>query len=228
MANCVIIMGASGTGKSTSIKGLDPKETVVINVLGKKLPFKGSAAVYNTESKNMFKIDDYKKLNETLLGISMNAAYVKNVVIDDSMYVMRKEYFTRAKEVGYGKYTELAQHFQSIIQTCENLRDDLNIFFMMHCEEIVSDGTIIGYQVATIGKLLLSQYNPVECVPMLLFSAVQYNEQGVASYGFYTHRCKQGSVEIPAKTPSEMFAADFIPNDLGYVTKAMNEYYGVA
>lgn len=126
------------------------------------------------------------------------------------------------------KYTELAQHFQSIIQTCENLRDDLNIFFMMHCEEIVSDGTIIGYQVATIGKLLLSQYNPVECVPMLLFSAVQYNEQGVASYGFYTHRCKQGSVEIPAKTPSEMFAADFIPNDLGYVTKAMNEYYGVA
>lgn len=103
MANCVIIMGASGTGKSTSIKGLDPKETVVINVLGKKLPFKGSAAVYNTESKNMFKIDDYKKLNETLLGISMNAAYVKNVVIDDSMYVMRKEYFTRAKEVGYGK-----------------------------------------------------------------------------------------------------------------------------
>lgn len=228
MANCVIIMGASGTGKSTSIKGLDPKETVVINVLGKKLPFKGSAAVYNTESKNIFKIDDYKKLNETLLAISANAAYVKNVVIDDSMYVMRKEYFTRAKEVGYGKYTELAQHFQSIIQTCENLRDDLNIFFMMHCEEIVSDGTIIGYQVATIGKLLLSQYNPVECVPMLLFSAVQYNEQGVASYGFYTHRCKQGSVEIPAKTPSEMFSADFIPNDLGYVTQAMNEYYGVA
>lgn len=124
------------------------------------------------------------------------------------------------------KYTELAQHFQSIIQTCEQLRDDLNVFFMLHCEEIVSDGSIVGYQIATVGKLLLSQYNPVECVPMVLFSSVQYDDKGNASYGFYTHRCKNGSVEIPAKTPADMFEADFIPNDLGEVAKAMKEYYG--
>ena len=124
------------------------------------------------------------------------------------------------------KYTELAQHFQSIIQTCESLRDDLNVFFMMHCEEVTSDGAIVGYQVATVGKLLISQYNPVECVPMLLFSMVQYDDKGNASYGFITHRVKQGAVEIPAKTPSEMFAEDFIPNDLGLVVKAMRDYYG--
>ena len=47
MANCVIILGKSGTGKSTSIKTLDPKETVILNVLGKKLPFKGSNTFYN-------------------------------------------------------------------------------------------------------------------------------------------------------------------------------------
>lgn len=226
MANCVIIMGASGTGKSTSIKGLDPKDTVIVNVLGKKLPFKGSAKIYNQESKNLFRIEDYQTLNQLLVSISTSAPHVRNVVIDDSMYIMRKEYFKRAKEVGYGKYTELAQHFQSIIQTCEQLRDDLNIFFLMHCEEIVSDGTIVGYQVATIGKLLLSQYNPVECVPMLLFSSVVYSDKGEATYGFYTHRCKQGSVEIPAKTPSDMFDQDFVPNDLGLIVKAMNEYYG--
>ena len=97
---------------------------------------------------------------------------------------------------------------------------------MMHCEEIVSDGTIVGYNVATVGKLLLSQYNPVECVPMLLFSAVRYDDKGAATYGFYTHRCKIGSVEIPAKSPEGLFGQDFIPNDLGAVTKAMVEYYG--
>jgi hypothetical protein len=55
------------------------------------------------------------------------------------------------------KYTELAQHFQNIIQTCEMLRDDLNVFFMMHVEEDFSDNTLVGYHVATVGKLLLSQ-----------------------------------------------------------------------
>lgn len=124
------------------------------------------------------------------------------------------------------KYTELAQHFQSIIQKCETLRDDLNVFFIMHSEEVVSDGTIIGYQPATVGKLLLSQYNPIECVPMVLFSAVKYDDKGTPQYGFYTHRCKSGNIEVPAKSPDEMFTEDFIPNDLGMVVKAMNEYYG--
>ena len=225
MANCVIVMGASGTGKSTSIKGLNPAETVVFNILGKKLPFKGSAKAYNKEAKNIFQVEDYSSLNQFLVGIDKNAVHVKNVIIDDGIYIMRKEYFKRAKESGYGKYTELAQHFQSIIQTCETLRENLNVFLMLHCEEVVSDGTIIGYQLATVGKLLLSQYNPVECVPMVLFAAIQYDDKGNASYGFFTHRCKNNGVEIPAKTPDGLFEQDFIPNDLGVVVKAMDEYY---
>lgn len=100
MANCVIVMGASGTGKSTSIKGLEPKETVVVNILGKKLPFKGSAKAYSKENKNMFQIEDYNSLNQLLSSINKNATYVKNVIIDDSIYIMRKEYFKRAKETG--------------------------------------------------------------------------------------------------------------------------------
>ncbi len=103
MANCVIVMGASGTGKSTSIKGLNPAETVVFNILGKKLPFKGSAKVYNKDNKNMFQVEDYSTLNQFLTGVDKNAPHVKNVIIDDGIYIMRKEYFKRAKESGYGK-----------------------------------------------------------------------------------------------------------------------------
>lgn len=103
MANCVIVMGASGTGKSTSIKGLDAKETVVVNILGKRLPFKGSAASYNRDNKNMFQLEDHNSLNQMLASIDKNAPHVKNVVIDDGIYIMRKEYFKRAKEVGYGE-----------------------------------------------------------------------------------------------------------------------------
>ena len=226
MANVVMLLGKSGTGKSTSVKTLNPKETVVINVLGKRLPFKGSQGMYSSQNNNLFQRDDYQQII-TLLGyIDKSAPHIKNVIIDDMIYVMRKEYFKRAKETGYGKYTELAQHFQQIVSTCEGLRPDLNIFFILHSEDIQSDKTTIGYKVSTIGNLVDNQYNPIEVVPMVLYSSVQYDDKGQAKYGFYTHRFKEGTVEIPAKTPDGMFEEDFISNDLGYVVKAMAEYYG--
>lgn len=225
MANICMILGKSGSGKSTSIKTLDPKETVVFNVLKKRLPFKGSKAIYNTENKNLFNVDEYSTIVTYLIGINDKMPNVKNVIIDDMTYVMRKEYFKTAKVTGFNKFVDMAAHFQSIINTAENLRDDLNVFLIMHSEEIVSDGTIIGYKPSTVGKLIDSSYNPVEVVPMVLFSSVKYDDKGNASYGFYTHKCMEGNVEIPAKSPDEMFEENFIPNDLGYVVKAMNEYY---
>lgn len=225
MANAVIILGKSGTGKSSSIKGLDPKETVVLNVLGKKLPFKGSSSLYNTENKNLFRIEEYTQAINMLQSIDKNASYVHNIIIDDAIYIMRKEYFKRAKETGYGKFTELAMHFQQIISTIENMRDDINVFLILHSEDIQSDKTTVGYKVSTIGQLLDDQYNPVEVVPMVLYSSIKYNDKGNANYGFYTHRFMDGVIEIPAKSPAEMFKEDFIPNDLGYVVKAMKEYY---
>ena len=225
MANNVIILGKSGSGKSSSIKTLNPKETVVINVLRKKLPFKGSQSLYNTDNKNLFNVDDYTQVISLLQNIDKSAPHVKNVILDDVIYTMRKEYFRRAKETGYGKYTELAQHFQQMIQTCEMMREDINVFFILHSEDIQSDKITTGYKVSTIGSLIDNQYNPVEVVPMVLYSAVKYDDKGNASYGFYTHRTMEGTVEIPAKSPAEMFEEDFIPNDLGYVVKKMNEYY---
>lgn len=124
------------------------------------------------------------------------------------------------------KFTDMAAHFQSIIKTAENMRDNLNVFLIMHCEEIISDNVVIGYKPSTVGKLIDSAYNPMEVVPMLLFSAVKYDENKKPIYGFYTHRCMEGNIEIPAKSPADMFEEDFIPNDLALVVKAMNEYYG--
>ena len=226
MANIIMLLGKSGTGKSTSIKGLDPKETVVINVLGKRLPFKGSNSLYNKENKNLFQRESYTDIISLIQNISDKATNVKNIILDDFIYVMRKEYFSRARETGYNKYTELAQHFQQIISTCEKLREDLNVFMILHSEDIQSDKTTTGYKVSTVGNLVDNCYNPLEVVPMVLYSSVKYDDKGNTQYGFYTHRCKEGVVEIPAKTPDEMFDEDFIPNDLGYVVKKMNEYYG--
>lgn len=220
-----MILGKSGTGKSTAIKTLNPKETVVINILKKRLPFKGSGSLYNKENKNLFNVDDYASINSFIEGINKNAGYVKNIVVDDFTYVMRKEYFKSAKVTGFTKFVDMGAHFQSIIQTAENTREDLNIFLVMHCEEIISDNVIVGFKPSTIGKMIDSTYNPIEVVPMVLFSSVKYDENKKPIYGFYTHRCMEGSTEIPAKSPDGMFEEDFIPNDLELVVKAMNEYY---
>lgn len=225
MANCTIILGKSGTGKSSSIRKMNPEETFIFNVLKKKLPFKGSSSLYNEENKNMVFLDNYVSVIEMLENISDKAAHIKNIIIDDFIYIMRKEYFKRAKEKGYDKYTDLAAHFQQIISTCESLRDNLNIFFILHSEDITSDNSITGYKVATIGKLLDTQYNPIEVVPMVLYSAIKYDNNGEPSYGFYTKATKEGSIEIPAKSPDGMFEEIFIPNDLDYVVKKINEYY---
>ena len=85
MSNFAIILGDTGCGKSTSIKTLNPKETVIINVLGKRLPFKGSASMYNTEQKNLFKISEYTNLLNLLDTINEKALHIKNVIIDDAI-----------------------------------------------------------------------------------------------------------------------------------------------
>lgn len=226
MSNFAIILGDTGSGKSTSIKSLNPKETVIINVLGKRLPFKGSNSMYNTENKNLFVMSDYNSILSMLDAINKNAPHVKNVVLDDVVYIMRLEFFDRSKERGYDKYNELADHFRKIIAKCGSLRNDLNVFMLFHIENVESDGSLVGYKSASVGKLLDKMYNPLESVAVTLFAQPKYDDKGVPTYGFYTHKMKVGGVELPCKTPEGMFEDDFVPNDLQAVVNAMNEYYG--
>lgn len=100
MANVIMILGKTGTGKSTGIKTLDPKDTVVFNVLKKRLPFKGSSGLYNEQNKNFFNISEFDKIVSYMEAINKNAPHVKNIVIDDMIYTMRKEYFKTAKITG--------------------------------------------------------------------------------------------------------------------------------
>lgn len=224
MSNFVVVLGASGHGKSTSIKSLNPEETIVINVLGKRLPFKGSAKLYNSERKNLFKISSWDK-TVALLDKINKLERIKNIVIDDGIYIMRNEFFDRASERGFDKYNELADHFRKIIQKCSSLRDDLNIFMLLHTESVESDGGIKSYKASTVGKLLDKMYDPLENVAITLYCEPQFDENGIPTYGFYTHKLRVDGIEIPAKTPEGMFEEDFIPNDLGLVVDTMTKYY---
>ena len=120
MGNIVIVMGKCGTGKSTSLKNLDPTQTYIINCLGKRLPFKGSSELFSEEKKNLKNTTDYDKISELITKISDKIPRIKNVVIDDASYIMRDEFFARGKERGYDKFVEIGMHMQQIIVSAKD------------------------------------------------------------------------------------------------------------
>ena len=103
------IVGATGTGKSTSIKHLDPKSTYIINTAKKELPFKGAEKLYNPENKNYKEVDEIVEITRLIKTISEKAPHIKNIVIEDSNYMMAFRMADKANEVGYTKFTVMAK-----------------------------------------------------------------------------------------------------------------------
>jgi hypothetical protein len=215
------IVGFTGTGKSTSIKHLDPQETYIINTAKKELPFKGAEKLYNTENKNYKEIDEITEITRLLKTISEKAPHIKNVVIEDSNYMMSFRMAEKATEVGYTKFTILAKDMVELFREARKLRDDLKIFYFTHPEIVEDGGEIVSYRMKTSGKMLDNQINLEGLFTICLYTHVDENKDGTASYNFITNRFKK----YPAKSPDGMFAEIKIPNNLKVVTETIDNYY---
>ena len=226
MGQVVILAGATGTGKSTSIRNLDTKETYVINVLGKRLPFEGSTIKYNEGNKNIASVANYNEVKSIVKAISEQRKEVKNLIIDDIGFVMTTEFFSRVLEKGYEKFTEIGLHMQQIIQAGKDSRDDLKVVLLFHEDFDYNEKTRINKKVKTIGALLDDKYDPLAVVSVALFTDVVFDKDGKATYNFLTSRTMVDRVLVPAKSPEGMFKELRIPNDLKMVFDRMDEYYG--
>jgi hypothetical protein len=215
MATLCLIIGESGSGKSTSMRTLDPKETFLVNVMKKPLPFKGWKKSY-TEVKgdagNFFNSDESDKILSCFDYVNAKRPDIKNIVVDDFQGVMLAEFMKRSKEKGYEKWSDIANHTYNLIYLGAQLaRQDLVIFFLSH-SELSDDGT---YRAKTIGKLL-SEKLCIEGMFTIVLHAVTANGE----YKFIT----QNTGKSIAKSPMEMFPTLEIPNDLSLVAKAIREY----
>lgn len=215
------IIGATGTGKSTSIKHLNPKETYIINVAKKELPFKGSEKMYNAENKNYKEVDEITEITRLLKTISEKADHIKNVIIEDSNYMMAFRMAEKATEVGYTKFTILAKDMVDLFREARKLRDDLKIFYFTHPETVEDAGEIIGYKMKTSGKMLDNQITLEGLFTICLYTLVEENKDGSATYNFITNRYRK----YPAKSPDGMFDKVKIDNNLQIVVDKINEYY---
>jgi hypothetical protein len=215
------IVGNTGTGKSTSIKHLDSKETYIINVAKKELPFKGAEKMYNTENKNYKEVDDINDVTRLLLTLSEKAPQIKNIIIEDSNYMMSFRMAEKATEVGFTKFTILMRDMVDLFKTARKLRDDIKVFYFSHPETIEDGGEIVGYKIKTSGKALDNQIALEGLFTICLYTYVEESKDGAANYYFLTNRFKK----FPAKSPSGMFEDLKIPNDLNLVCKKVDEYY---
>lgn len=100
-AKMIAVVGETGSGKSTSIRTMDPKETYIISVAGKELPFKGSEKLYNRENKNYNVFENATDILNQLKSLSEKHPHIKNVIIDDANYIMGFDLVNKATETGY-------------------------------------------------------------------------------------------------------------------------------
>jgi len=223
MSKAVLVIGNSGTGKSTSMRTLKPEETVVIRITAKDLPFKGASKLYKAWTKenpegNLLDTSSSEVVVNALKSISDKRPNIKNVIIDDIQYLMSFEYMQRAKESGYAKFTDIAINFYNILSTGMKLRDDLFVVYLAHGEDVnTPDG--IKTKIKTVGKLIDEKITPEGLFTVVLMTKVEKDETGIKHY-FVT----QSDGTNPAKSPSEMFDTLLIPNDLALVKEAMYNY----
>lgn len=215
------IVGQTGTGKSTSIKHLDPKETYIINVAKKELPFKGAEKLYNAENKNYKEVDDANEITRLLKTISEKAPHIKNIIIEDSNYIMGFSLVSKATEVGFTKFSIMAKDMVDLFREARRLRDDLKVFYFTHPETIEDSGEIVGYKIKTAGKMIDNQVILEGLLTVCLYTHVEENKDGTSSYYFLTNRFRK----YPAKSPDGMFSEIKIPNNLQMVVDTINEYY---
>lgn len=215
------VVGFTGTGKSTSVKHLDPATTYIINVAKKELPFKGSEKLYNTENKNYKEIDDAVEITRLLHVISEKAPHIKNIVIEDSNYIMGFNMVSRAMEKGFEKFSIMARDMVELFREARKLRDDLKVFYFTHPEAVEDSGEVVVYKIKTAGKLLDNQINLEGLFTVVLYTYVEENKDGSSKYHFVTNRYRK----FPAKSPDGMFADLMIPNNLQIVSETIDNYY---
>ena len=200
MGQKVLIIGQSGTGKSTSMRNFAKDEVCLIKSINKQLPFRGKfeeTHVSDTASEIIRKMKSTKK---------------KVIVIDDAQYVMGNEFFRRAAETGWNKFTDIGKNFYDLLTATDDLAEDVIVYFLLHTERD-SEGNI---KVKTIGKMLDEKLTVEGTATIVLMTNVVD--------GKYTFQTQNSGKDI-CKSPMGMFKNFLIDNDLKMVDGIIREYY---
>lgn len=211
MSYPVLILGESGTGKSASMRNLNPENALLIQSVRKPLPFRNDWKLVSTENKsgNVIVSRDYDSVRKWILNTRRDV-----VIVDDFQYLMFGEMMDRANDTGFQKFTDMASHVWSLINDVTNDAKNKRVYFLSHTET-ADDGKT---RMKTVGKLL-SEKLTVEGLFTIVLRTRVFN----GTYQFTT----QNNGNDTVKSPIGLFETSEIDNDLAAIDAAIVEYYGL-
>lgn len=204
MGVAVLVLGASGSGKSASMRNFKENDVRILNVASKPLPF-----------RNVNKLKKADKATYAMIKGAVKSGQTLSYVVDDAQYLMAFESFDKINETGYSKFSAMAKNYEDMLRTIqEDTSPDTIVYIMQHIDKD-EDGNI---KAKTLGKMLDQQLT-IEG----LFSIVLLAKAEERRHFFVT----QSDGTNPCKSPMGMFNEIEIDNDLKMVDDTIREYYGM-
>ncbi len=204
MGIAVLVIGESGSGKTTSLRNFQENDVSILNVASKPLPFR---------NKNKLKMAN--KATYAMIKGAVSSGRTPSYVIDDAQYLMAFESFDKVNETGFTKFTQMAKNYEEMLRYIQEDTDPNVIVYVLQHIDKDEDGKI---KAKTLGKMLDQQLT-VEG----LFSIVLLAQTDGKRHWFIT----QSDGTNPCKSPMEMFETVEIENDLKMVDDTIREYYGL-
>lgn len=212
MSIATLVLGSSGSGKSTSLRNLDPSKTLLIQCIKKPLPFRIDGWKVKTSLKSEGNV--IQTSDPVLIEKAMRTLSHEVVVVDDYQAVMVNELMSRSSEKGYDKFTDIGKNAWNIFNAAGSIDEHRRVYILAH----TTTDEFGNVRMKTVGKLV-----DQHIVPEGFFTIVLRTEVINGNYTFRT----QTNGQDCCKSPIGMFADLSIPNDLAEVDKAIAEFYGL-
>lgn len=227
MANTICLAGLSNSGKSTSMRYLDPESTFIVSCTNKQLQIPGFRKKYpkvsivdNKLTGNWLVSSSYSQIEKVLAAVSKTRPEIKTIVIDDMNYLLSAETFSNALVKGYEKFAVLAKNYYDLIEHCQGLREDLMVVFISHVENYGTDIDPM-YRIWTTGKMLTSQINLDGLFSYILYSErVVDDTSGEVIYRFKTRTDGNDT----CRSVQGCFEEKYIEPNLKYVVDTINKF----
>lgn len=213
MARLIGIMGEPGTGKSTSLKGLNPDETFYCDCDGKGLNWRGWRQQYNSDKKNYVKTNFPQIVTKYLNHVSEKAPHIKYFVVDTVNNLMVSDEMRRCREKGYDKWLDLAACVWDLVDSPVSLREDMTVILLFHTQTEMTDDGYMFTRIKTNGRK--TEKNNIDSKFNWLLRSVKVDGK------YYFETTANNST---ARTPLDAFSEDLIPNDITNIINTMEEF----
>lgn len=239
----ILVLAKSGFGKTTSycgreklgIKGLDPKETYVIQCIGRSLPNPNFKLCPSNEIKDIAKgnrvqvdtitgVERFKRVADILEALKKSP--YKNSVIDDFNYLAQDFYMANAMKGGWDTPKQIGYGMGLIFDAFKGFPEDKNIICCAHYEEFKDkNGDSISYKFKTTGKMVDDYITPEGKFDIILYGKVGFDAETKRPVKTFV---KEFDGEYPAKDSLGVLddLPDEVPNDLSIIVNKIKERYG--